>query len=149
MRYSRYPTPDEMLQPLPREVSAAKCIESADAYYLLTAGESSSLTISHLLGVVYAAYFINETIEGEWPDELFRVAEAALRERAVSGERSGKFDIPAALQVEIQRVLSLYVHHLASVPIFIHVEAEKRVAAFLSSGLSSPIPQKPKQQPMH
>lgn len=149
MRYSRYPTPNEMLQPLSAHESRAKCIQSADAYYTLTAGEADALTVSHLLGVVYTAYFINETIEGEWPIELFRVAEAALHECAVTGEVSGNFDISVALQIEVQRVLSLYIHHLAHVPLFVHVSAEERAAEFLSSDSGSLIPRGPAQQPTH
>ncbi|RQU32760.1 hypothetical protein DF142_31400 [Burkholderia cenocepacia] len=141
--------PDEVLHPLSTEVSRAKCIQSADAYYALTAGKGDTLTVSHLLDVVYTAYFINEMIDGKFPIEVFRVAGAALHECAVSGERSGKFDIPTAPRTEIQLVLSLYLYHLTRVPTFIHASAEERAATFLSSDSDSPIRREPTQQPMH
>ncbi|MDF3086370.1 hypothetical protein [Burkholderia sola] len=148
-RYSRHLTPEELQQPLSAEVSQAKCIQSADAYYTLTAGEADALTVSHLLNVVYTAYFIDDMMEGAFPLELFRIAETALRECRASGERSGKFKIPVPLLIEIQRVLSVYVHHLAHAPIFVHVYAEERAAEFLSSDSTSPISREPTQQPMH
>lgn len=149
MRYNRHLTPEELQQTLSAEVCQVKCIQSADAYYALSEGEADATTVLHLLSVVYTAYFINDTIEGEWPIELFRVAEAALYECAVTGERSGNFNIPVALQIEIQRVLSLYIHHLAHVPIFVHVSAEERAAEHLSSDSASPIPREPTQRPTH
>ncbi|RQU31909.1 hypothetical protein DF142_33350 [Burkholderia cenocepacia] len=149
MRYSRHLTPEELQQPLSAEVSQAKCIQSADAYYTLTEGEADAVTVSHLLNVVYTAYFIDDMMEENCPLELFRVAETALRECEVRGGRTGKFEIPAPLQIEIQRVLSLYTRHLAHAPIFVHVYAAERAAEFLSSDSASPIPREPMQQPMH
>lgn len=149
MQYSRHLTPEELQQPLSPEVSQAKCIESANAFYTFAAGKGDALTASHLLSVVYTAYFIDDMMEGNFPLELFRVAETALRECEASGDRSGKFDIPVALQIEIQQVLSLYIHHLAHAPIFVHVYAAERAAELLPSGSASPIPPEPKQQPMH
>ncbi|CAB3976132.1 hypothetical protein BCO9919_07488 [Burkholderia cenocepacia] len=150
MRYSRRLTPEELQQPLSAEVSRAKCVESANAFYTFAAGEGGALTVSHLLSVVYTAYFIDDMMEeGDFPLELFRVAETALRECQASGERPGKFDIPVAQQIEVQRVLSLYIHHLAHAPIFVHVYAAERAAEFLSPGSASPIPWEPTQQAMH
>lgn len=149
MRFSRCSIPDEVLYPLSTEVSRVKCIQSANAYYALTAGTGDTLAVSHLLGVVYTAYFINEMIDGEFPIEVFRIAGAALHECAVSGERSGKFDIPVAPQTEIQLVLSLYLYHLTRVPSFIHTSAEERAATFLSIDSDSPIPREPTQQPLN
>ena len=116
---------------------------------MLTVGEADALTVSHLLGVVYTAYFIDDMMEGDFPLESFHVAETALRECGTSGKRSGKFELPAALQIEMQRVLSLYVHHLEYAPVFVHVYAAERAAEFLSSNSDSPIPREPSQQPMH
>lgn len=147
MRYSRCSMPDEVLHPLPAEVSRAKCIQSTNAYYALTAGEGDALTVAHLLDVVYTAYFINEMIEGKFPIEVFSVARAALHECAVSGECSGNFDVPIAVQTEIQLVLSLYLYHLTRVPVFIHTSAEERAALCLSPKSSSTILREPMCQP--
>lgn len=150
MRYSRHLRLEELQQPLSAEVSRVKCIQSADAFYTFAAGEGDAQTVSHLLSVVYTAYFIDDMMEErDFPLDMFRVAETALRECQVSGERSGKFDIPVAQQIEIQQVLILYIHHLAHAPIFVHVYATERAAEFLSPGSASPIPGEPKQQPMH
>ncbi|PAJ86134.1 hypothetical protein [Burkholderia ubonensis] len=145
MRYSRHLTLDELQQPFSAEISHAKCVQTANAYYTLAAGEGDTLTVSHLLGVVYITYFIDDMMEGNFPLELFRVAETALRECEASGQRSGKFDMPVALQIEMQCVLCLYIQHLTHAPIFFHVYAAERAAEFPSSDSASPIPREPTQ----
>lgn len=94
IHYSRHLTPEETQQPLSAEISQAKCIQSADAYYTLTEGKADATTDLHLLNVVYTAYFIDDMMEQNCPLELFRVAETALRECEVNGGRTGKFEIP-------------------------------------------------------
>ncbi len=145
MRYSHHLTLDELQQPFSAEISHAKCVQTANTYYTLAAGGGDMLTVSHLLGVVYTTYFIDEMMDGNFPLELFRVAETALRECKARGQRSGKFDMPVALQIEIQCVLGLYIQHLTHAPIFVHVYAAERAAEFPSSGSASPIPREPTQ----
>ncbi len=140
MRYSDHLTLEELQQPLPAEISRARCVESANLYYTLAAGDGDRLTISHLLCVIYTAYFVDDMMEGNFPLELFRFAETALRECWTNGERSGKFEMPAASQIAIQCVLGLYLQHLTHAPIFAHVYAEECAANFLSSDSASPIP---------
>ncbi|WP_175958567.1 hypothetical protein [Burkholderia sp. BCC0405] len=115
----------------------------------ISAGAKRRTCVYRYKSPLYCAYFIRKATGGTGDVSLFRDAEAALRESAVRGEKCGNFTPSVDGGVAIQRVLSLYVQQLLSVPVYIVVGAEDRVAEFLSSDAPSPIAREPKQRPLH
>lgn len=123
----------DMLLPLSAAVARKKSLEHHLALASLQSGNGTPDALSKVFQTIYLAYFVHEATVGRQDLDQFRMAEAAVVDCAVTGKKTGAFEIPTNGRAAVEHILLMHDQQLASVPAHAIATAHVRLAQFVAN----------------